>query len=95
MAGSIDTPGGVTFGPPAALLGKWRIEQRSYLSDEVWAKRIGAAEWPGLSTGMATTQPDATLDCLETGEPFNFPLMEQRRSIYKTDTAEQGVGYRL
>ena len=25
MAGSIDTPGGVTLGPPAALLGKWQI----------------------------------------------------------------------
>jgi anaerobic selenocysteine-containing dehydrogenase len=74
MTGSIDTPGGITVGPPAALLGKWRMEQRSYLSDEVWAKRIGAEEWPGLSTGMATTQPDATLDTLETGEPYELHM---------------------
>ena len=74
MCGSIDTPGGVTVGPPAALLGKWRMEQRSYLSDELWAKRIGAEEWPGLSTGMATTQPDATLDTLETGEPYELHM---------------------
>jgi anaerobic selenocysteine-containing dehydrogenase len=70
LCGSIDTPGGVTLGPPAALLGKWRMEQRAALPDEVWAKRIGAEDWPGLSTAMATTQPDATLDTIETGEPY-------------------------
>lgn len=86
MAGSIDTPGGVTLGPPAALLGKWRMEQRSYLSDEVWAKRIGAAEWPGLSTGMATTQPDATLDCLETGEPYEVHMGWFNSSNFLTPT---------
>ena len=74
MCGSIDTPGGITLGPPAALLGKWRMEQRSYLSDELWSLRIGAEEWPGLSTGMATTQPDATLDTLETGEPYELHM---------------------
>ncbi len=74
MTGSIDTPGGITIGPPAALLGKWRMEQRSYLPDDLWAKRIGAEEWPGLSTGMATTQPDATLDTLETGEPYKLHM---------------------
>ena len=74
MCGSIDVPGGITLGPPAALLGKWRMEQRSYLSDELWEKRIGAAEWPGLSTGMATTHPDATLDTLETGLPYALKM---------------------
>jgi len=74
MCGSIDTPGGVTLGPPAALLGKWRMEQRSYLSDELWAKRIGAEAWPGLSTGMATTQPDETLNTLETGIPYEIHM---------------------
>jgi len=74
LCGSIDTPGGITLGPPSALLGKWRMEQRSNLPDDVWAKRIGAADWPGLSTGMATTHPDATLDTLETGEPYELKM---------------------
>ena len=86
MCGSIDTPGGITLGPPAALLGKWRMEQRSYLSDELWALRIGAEEWPGLSTGMATTQPDATLDTLETGEPYELHMAWFNSSNFLTPT---------
>lgn len=70
MSGSLDRPGGLTLGPPTALFGKWRMEQRGALTEEVWAKRIGAAEWPGLSTGMTTTQPDATLDTMETDQPY-------------------------
>ncbi len=72
MAGSIDRPGGLTLGPPSALLGKWRMEQRGAMTDEVWAKRIGAEEWPGLSTGMSTTQPDETLNTMETHEPYQL-----------------------
>ena len=86
MCGSIDTPGGITLGPPAALLGKWRMEQRSYLSDELWSLRIGAEEWPGLSTGMATTQPDATLDTLETGEPYELHMAWFNSSNFLTPT---------
>ena len=52
MTGSIDTPGGLTLGPPSALLGKWRMEQRGAMTDEVWSLRIGAAEWPGLSLSL-------------------------------------------
>lgn len=74
MAGSIDRPGGLTLGPPSALLGKWRMEQRGAMSDEVWEKRIGAAEWPGLSTGMATTQPDETLNTMETHQPYQLRM---------------------
>jgi anaerobic selenocysteine-containing dehydrogenase len=74
FTGSIDSPGGITLGPPSALLGKWRMEQRGALDDELWAKRIGAAEWPGLSTGMATTQPDETLDTLESGKPYAIKM---------------------
>ena len=74
MTGSIDTPGGLTLGPPSALLGKWRMEQRGAMSDEVWSLRIGAAEWPGLSTGMATTQPDETLNTMESHKPYQLRM---------------------
>ena len=74
MCGSIDRPGGLTLGPPSALLGKWRMEQRGAMSDDVWAKRIGAAEWPGLSTGMATTQPDETLNTMESHQPYQLRM---------------------
>ncbi len=74
MAGSIDRPGGLTLGPASALLGKWRMEQRGAMSDEVWALRIGAAEWPGLSTGMATTQPDETLNTMESHKPYQLRM---------------------
>lgn len=72
LAGSIDRPGGLTLGPPSALLGKWRMEQRGAMTDEVWSKRIGAEEWPGLSTGMSTTQPDETLNTMETHQPYQL-----------------------
>ena len=72
MAGSIDRPGGLTLGPPSALLGKWRMNQRGAMTDEVWQKRIGAEEWPGLSTGMSTTSPDETLNTMETHQPYQL-----------------------
>lgn len=74
LAGSIDSPGGLTLGPPSALLGKWRMEQRGAMTDEVWSLRIGAAEWPGLSTGMATTQPDETLNTMESHKPYQLRM---------------------
>jgi anaerobic selenocysteine-containing dehydrogenase len=74
MAGSIDRPGGLTLGPPSALLGKWRMEQRGAMTDEVWNLRIGAAEWPGLSTGMSTTSPDETLNVMESGQPYRLRM---------------------
>ena len=74
LAGSIDSPGGLTLGPPSALLGKWRMEQRGAMDDEIWQLRIGAAEWPGLSTGMATTQPDETLNTMETKQPYQLRM---------------------
>lgn len=44
------------------------------MTDEVWSKRIGAAQWPGLSTGMATTQPDETLNTMETDQPYALKM---------------------
>ncbi|MEE8723116.1 MAG: molybdopterin-dependent oxidoreductase [Eggerthellaceae bacterium] len=86
MAGAIDRPGGVTLGPPSALLGKWRMEQRGAMTDEVWAKRIGAEQWPGLSTGMATTQPDETLNTLESGKPYKLHMAWFNSSNFLTPT---------
>ena len=74
ITGNIDVPGGITIGPPAALLGKWRVETRRNLSEELWDKRIGAKEWPALSTALATTHPDETLDTLETGKPYQLRM---------------------
>ncbi|NLO97492.1 MAG: molybdopterin-dependent oxidoreductase [Peptococcaceae bacterium] len=74
ITGNLDVPGGITIGPPAALMGKWRMETRSQLSEELWAKRIGAEQWPALSTAMATTHPDETLDTLETGKPYKLRM---------------------
>jgi anaerobic selenocysteine-containing dehydrogenase len=86
MAGSVDRPGGITLGPPSALLGKWRMEQRGAMTDEVWAKRIGAEAWPGLSTGMATTQPDETLNTMESGKPYRLRMAWFNSSNFLTPT---------
>ncbi len=86
MCGSIDRPGGLTLGPPSALLGKWRMEQRGAMTDEVWSKRIGAAQWPGLSTGMATTQPDETLNTMETDQPYALKMGWFNSSNFLTPT---------
>jgi len=74
ITGNLDTPGGMTIGPPESLLGRWRMESRGELTEELWDKRIGAAEWPALSTAMATTQPDETLDTLESGKPYEIKM---------------------
>mgnify|MGYP000850276035 FL=1 len=74
ITGNLDVPGGVTIGPPASLVGKWRVETRAELSEELWDKRIGAKEWPALSTALATTHPDETLDTLETGKPYKLRM---------------------
>lgn len=74
ITGNLDVPGGVTIGPPASLMGKWRMESRSWLSDELWSKRIGAEQWPAVSTALATTHPDETLNTLETGKPYKLRM---------------------
>ena len=86
ITGNLDVPGGITLGPPAALLGKWRVETRSNLSEELWDKRIGAKEWPALSTAMATTHPDETLDTLETGKPYKLRMGWFNSSNFITPT---------
>jgi anaerobic selenocysteine-containing dehydrogenase len=86
LTGNLDVPGGITLGPPAALLGKWRMETRRNLSPELWDKRIGAKEWPALSTAMATTHPDETLDTLETGKPYKLRMGWFNSSNFITPT---------
>ena len=86
ITGNLDVPGGITLGPPAALLGKWRVETRRNLSEELWDKRIGAKEWPALSTAMATTHPDETLDTLETGKPYKLRMGWFNSSNFITPT---------
>lgn len=86
ITGNLDVPGGITLGPPAALLGKWRVETRSQISEELWEKRIGAQEWPALSTALATTHPDETLDTLETGKPYKLRMGWFNSSNFITPT---------
>jgi anaerobic selenocysteine-containing dehydrogenase len=86
ITGNLDVPGGVTIGPPAALLGKWRVETRRNLSPELWDKRIGAKEWPALSTALATTHPDETLDTLETDKPYKLRMGWFNSSNFITPT---------
>jgi anaerobic selenocysteine-containing dehydrogenase len=75
ITGNIDIPGGLTLGPPSALLGKWRMETRKDLAPELWDMRLGAKEYPALSNAMATTHPDFTLDTLETGSPYPIKMV--------------------
>ncbi len=74
ITGNLDVPGGLTLGPPSSLLGKWRMETRRNLTDELWDKRLGAKEWPAVGAAMATTHPDETLDTLETGKPYKLRM---------------------
>ncbi|SDF73538.1 molybdopterin-dependent oxidoreductase [Sporomusa acidovorans] len=86
ITGNIDVPGGITLGMPAALMGKWRVETRGELTEELWDKRIGAKEWPALSTALATTHPDETLDTLETDKPYKLRMGWFNSSNFITPT---------
>ncbi|MBP2646062.1 MAG: Acetylene hydratase [Firmicutes bacterium] len=96
ITGNLDVPGGITLGPPATLLGKWRVETRSELSEELWEKRIGAKEWPALSMALATTHPDETLDTLETGKPYKLRMgwFNSSNFITPTNSAQPDRWYR-
>lgn len=74
LSGSIDSPGGLTLGPPGGLYGEWRAKTRFAISDELFAKRIGAEDYPAVSNAMASTHPDLTLDTLETGKPYELHM---------------------
>ncbi|MEG2933596.1 MAG: molybdopterin-dependent oxidoreductase [Gordonibacter sp.] len=74
LTGMIDVPGGLTLGPPHGLFGSWRFSTRFQISDELYAKRIGANDYPAVSNAMSSTHPDLTLDTLETGEPYELHM---------------------
>ncbi|BAE85315.1 molybdopterin-dependent oxidoreductase [Desulfitobacterium hafniense] len=96
ITGNLDVPGGVTIGPPASLMGKWRVESRSNLSEELWNKRIGAEQWPAVSTALATTHPDETLNTLETGKPYKLRMgwFNSSNFITPTNSAQPDRWYR-
>jgi len=96
LTGNLDVPGGITIGPPAALMGKWRMETRSNLPQELWEKRIGAQQWPAVSTALATTHPDETLDTLETGKPYKLRMgwFNSSNFISPTNSAQPDRWYR-
>lgn len=96
LTGNIDVPGGITIGPPAALMGKWRMETRTNLPEELWEKRIGAKQWPAVSTALATTHPDETLDTLETGKPYKLRMgwFNSSNFISPTNSAQPDRWYR-
>lgn len=96
ITGNLDVPGGVTIGPPASLMGKWRVETRSNLSEELWNKRIGAEQWPAVSTALATTHPDETLNTLESGKPYKLRMgwFNSSNFITPTNSAQPDRWYR-
>jgi anaerobic selenocysteine-containing dehydrogenase len=49
-------------------------------------REIGAEQWPALSTAMATTHPDETLDTLETGKPYKLRMGWFNSSNFITPT---------
>ncbi|MBP2632024.1 MAG: Acetylene hydratase [Firmicutes bacterium] len=89
ITGNLDVPGGLLLGPRAALMGKWRVETRGQMPEELWEKRIGAKEWPALANALATTHPDETLDTLETGKPYELKMgwFNSTQPITATNTA--------
>lgn len=74
ITGNLDVPGGVLVGPPPEMQGEGRMDNSFGLADELWSKRIGAAKYPAVCTGMSTTHPDETLDTLETGKPYPLKM---------------------
>ncbi|MEL7567229.1 MAG: molybdopterin-dependent oxidoreductase [Dehalobacterium sp.] len=86
ITGNLDVPGGITLGPKAALLGKWRMQTAQQMPPELWEKRIGSKEFPGFAAAMATTHPDETLDTLETGKPYPLKMGWFNSSNFITPT---------
>jgi anaerobic selenocysteine-containing dehydrogenase len=71
---NFDVPGGCTLGVPIKddimMDMMTRAMASGVLTEDVYDKRIGAKEYPGVCNLMNTTHPDATLDLLETDKPY-------------------------
>ncbi len=73
ITGNYDIPGGTMLGKlhisdievPAATALEYGI-----ITQETYAKRIGAEKYPAVCSLASTAHPDAVLDCLETDEPY-------------------------
>ena len=72
ITGNIDVPGGILFGAPTFAAPMWWGWDS--LPEEVQAKRLGAVEYPAVTTAISTTQPDLPLDAMETGEPYPLKM---------------------
>lgn len=75
---NIDVPGGCTLGTPitddpAQDMATWALES-GILTEENWAKRIGAEEFPAVCSVMNQCHPDSTLDTLESGDPYKIRM---------------------
>ncbi len=73
ITGNYDIPGGTTLGEfnvsPVANPADFAIEKGA-ITKELWDQRIGNDTYPAVNAVLSTAAPDATLDCLETDEPY-------------------------
>ncbi|HIW75195.1 MAG TPA: molybdopterin-dependent oxidoreductase [Candidatus Gordonibacter avicola] len=73
ITGNLDVPGGVLLGASdrEAPTSWWGWDE---LDPEIQAKRIGAAEYPAVSTACSTTQPDMAMDAIMTDKPYPIKM---------------------
>ncbi|ATW28284.1 dehydrogenase [Candidatus Formimonas warabiya] len=72
ICGNIDVPGGVLLGAPSFAAPMWWGWDS--LPPELQEKRLGAKEYPAVSTAISTVQPDLPLDAMETGKPYPLKM---------------------
>ena len=79
ITGTLDVPGGTTMGAnikgirtaAMACMAMYAPDGKGAgISDEMAAKRIGNAEYPGVTNILPTAHPDMMLECLETDKPY-------------------------
>lgn len=71
ITGNVDVPGGMILPTdiiPGGLAGGWG---RDLISDEQWAKKSGAAQYPLILNGVSTSSDELTKQ-IETGEPYKI-----------------------
>ena len=73
IAGNLDVPGGVLLGGSdrEAPTSWWGWDE---LDDDIKAKRLGAAEYPCVSTACSTTQCDVAMDAIRTDKPYPIKM---------------------
>lgn len=73
ITGNLDIPGGVLLGAGDAAASQWWGWEE--LPDETKEKRIGAAEFPCVSTTMSTCHPDRAMDTILTDDPYPVKMI--------------------